>query len=428
MKFLIISRCFPPDTSIGGIRPFMFAKYMIKFGHEVTIINSGLVFAKEDKSYEEQLNGMRIISVYNRKPTPNINAPKRSWKDTAPQIIKNLYLALREPAIILREKRHFNSLFKEYKSIIDKLKGEHFDVVFSTYSPIADIYAGDYASRLFGCKWIMDFRDALVQPSSRSWLWNTCFYNTQRWAVKKCDVCTTVSNGVGRMVSIGTKKANIVTLYNGYDDERQIGKTHTSDALSLCYTGNIYGMRMAAMRMILLAITKLNQSGQIELDNIKIKYAGGKEEELKGVLKEYGLETILDNHGYLSIAECEDLQRNSDLFVVLSWNTKKEQGILTGKFFEGIRAEMPMLVSVVGDTPNSELSELNNEYHYGICVEEAAGEASFDILCQYLKQKYDEKMSFGQLKYKQDKRLTDKFKYINLTRELETLCQQMMKQ
>ena len=427
MKVLIISRCFPPDTSIGGIRPFMFAKYLMRFGHEVTIINSGLIFAKEDKSYEDQLKGMRIYSVYDRNSTGKNASKGTTWKDKAPKFIIKVYLALREPAIILREKKQFNGLLKEFKSLIDNLASEHFDVVFSTYSPIADIYAGEYASKVFGCKWIMDFRDALVQPSSRSWLWNLCYSFTQRHAVNNCDVCTTVSDGVGYMVSIGTKRANIVTLYNGFDDERKIDKCIKTSKLSFCYTGNIYGMRMAAMKRVLAAIRRLSQDGKIELDNISLNYAGPKPLELIKELSLYGLESILVDHGYLPVSECECLQRSSDVFMVLSWNTKKEQGILTGKFYEGVRAGIPMLVSVVGDTPHSELLKLNNEYHYGFCDEEAAGEESFNNLCAFIKKKYDEKISFGELKYEQDQRLTDKFKYENLTKELESLCFNLLK-
>jgi len=399
----------------------------MRLGHDVTIINSGLVFAKEDKSYEEQLKGMRIFSVYERKDTCESELKGISWKDNAPKFIRKIYSILREPAIILREKKRFNGLFKEFKIIIDRLSGEKFDVVFSTYSPIADIYAGEYASKVFGCKWIMDFRDALVQPSSRSWLWNFCYTFTQRHAVKKCDACTTVSKGVGRMVSSGICNKNIVTLYNGYDDERKIGQNKKTKRFSFCYTGNIYGMRMAAMRRILSAVRKLKQEGRIELENICLNYAGTKPGELIRELKMYGLETILDDHGYLPIAECEALQKSSDLFMVLSWNTKHEQGILTGKFYEGVRAEIPMLVSVVGDTPNSELFELNKKYHYGFCDEEATGEASLNNLCVFLKQKYDEKMTFGVLQYEQNPQLTEKFKYENLTKELETLCLNLLK-
>ena len=426
MKVLIISRCFPPDTSIGGVRPFMFAKYLSKFGHDVTVLNSGLIFSKEDKSYESYLKEMKILSVYKRKPQHHQTRSTESWTKNTPKFLKTLYVALREPAAILVEKRRFNNLFKEYKKIIDSLKGNNFDVVFSTYSPIADIYAGEYASRVLGCRWVMDFRDALVQPNSRSWLWNVCYYNTQRRAVKKCDVCTTVSNGVGRMVSIGTKNANIVTLYNGYDDERQVYGCKKSKYLTFCYTGNIYGMRMAAMKRLFVAIDRLIRTGQISLENIRLNYAGSQAELLKDVMSSYGLQSILANHGYLTIEECEKLQRSSDFFLVLSWNTKKEQGILTGKFYEGVRAQMPMIVLVVGDTPNSELSELNEEYHYGFCGEEAAGERSMDNLCNYIKQKYDEKISFGELRYVQDDRLTKKFKYEQLTRELEKLCIKML--
>lgn len=421
MKILIISRCFPPDTSIGGVRPFMFAKYLMRFGHNVTVLNSGLIFAKEDNSYYEQLQRMRIISVYKRKPS--LQKPAQAQKKKVlPKFLQSLYMSLREPAIILREKKCFNDLFKEYKFIIDKLKGENFDIVFSTYSPIADIYAGEYASKVFKCKWIMDFRDALVQPNTRSWLWNACYTNTQRHAVRMSDVCTTVSNGVGSMLSEGIKHANVVTLYNGYDAKDYETVVETENSLSFCYTGNIYGERMEALRMLFKAIRILSDSGQIALKNICFNYAGSQKQELLSVMNQYGLEATLRDHGYLTVLDSEILQRQSDIFVVLSWNHRKERGILTGKFFEGVRAGKPMLVAVVGEEPNSELAELNKEYRYGFCFEESSSEPMMEELCDWIKKKYDEKMSSGSIFYKQDVRLTEKFKYENLTKELETLC------
>ena len=53
----------------------------------------------------------------------------------------------------------------------------------------------------------------------------------------------------------------------------------------------------------------------------------------------YGLEKLMPNYGYISREESAKIQTASDIFRVLSWNTKAKKGILTGKFYEGIRAK-----------------------------------------------------------------------------------------
>ena len=43
MNVLIIATFFPPDTAIAAVRPYLFAKYLTKMGHQVTVLRSGLL-------------------------------------------------------------------------------------------------------------------------------------------------------------------------------------------------------------------------------------------------------------------------------------------------------------------------------------------------------------------------------------------------
>ena len=40
MNILVICSYFPPDLSIAAIRPYMFSKYLVEFGHNVTVLCS----------------------------------------------------------------------------------------------------------------------------------------------------------------------------------------------------------------------------------------------------------------------------------------------------------------------------------------------------------------------------------------------------
>ena len=132
-----------------------------------------------------------------------------------------------------------------------------------------------------------------------------------------------------------------------------------------------------------------------------------------------GMEGILINHGYVSRAEAARLQSISDLFLVLSWNTPDSQGILTGKFYEGIRAKKPILSLISGDLPDSELNILNEKFRYGFCYESCREREQFAQLCDFLEQAYRDKMEHGKVQFAVNPELESAFRYDNLAQQLE---------
>ena len=61
MNILIITTYFPPDSAVAAVRPYMFAKYLIRSGHKVTVLRSGDFFRAPDRSYPA-LDGLKVIS------------------------------------------------------------------------------------------------------------------------------------------------------------------------------------------------------------------------------------------------------------------------------------------------------------------------------------------------------------------------------
>ena len=170
------------------------------------------------------------------------------------------------------------------------------------------------------------------------------------------------------------------------------------------------------------AIHKLSKEGKVSLDKIKIHYAGKDFEFLHQKAAAIGVEKVLVNHGYVGRNEAAKMQAESDLFVVLSWNTAVSKGILTGKFYEGIRAKKPIISIVSGDVPRSELYMLNEKYHYGFCYEKAREKEQFQRFCDFLENAYREKMQSGKLEHTVSPSLAEDFRYDVLAKHLETLC------
>ena len=113
------------------------------------------------------------------------------------------------------------------------------------------------------------------------------------------------------------------------------------------------------------------------------------------------------------------------MFLVLSWNTKHSRGVITGKFYEGISAELPILSVVSGDTPNSELDRLDLKSGYGICCE-CCRKGDCRRLCDWLTEAYNAKMVSGSTGYKVPAALKQAFRYDKLALKLQRLMQSIL--
>ena len=309
------------------------------------------------------------------------------------------------------------------KAALDQMAGEHFDVVFSTYGDIENIWGGEYAAKLFGAVWVQDFRDPM-EPHAPNKIGLLFLKRIQKNAVRNCDLCTAVSEDLAKHLSVQAGGKTVHTIYNGYDplaDTLQPSATPEKDVLSICYTGSIYASKQD-FSPVLQALQCLKTQNKIALSRVRLHYAGNDFPYLYDAAKKAGVEEVLIDHGYLSRAEATKIQQTSDLYTVLSWNTKTSKGVLTGKFYEGIRAKKPILSIINGDVPQSELSVINEKYHYGFCYEKCREDQPIQALCDYIEGLYREKMSTGSISYAPDPNLITDFRYDTLSKKLETLC------
>ena len=191
---------------------------------------------------------------------------------------------------------------------------------------------------------------------------------------------------------------------------------------SFCYTGILYGPH-SDFTPLMQALLQLSKEGRIDLSRVRIHYAGRDFIQLQEIAEKLGMTEILCNHGYVSRGEASRLQQISDIFLVLSWNRNDSQGVMPGKFYEGIRAKRTILSLVSGDRPNSELHMINEQYGYGFCYEASRDQAHFDRFCDFLAQCYHEKMELGNIQHEVNPALEERFRYDNIARQLEAFIQ-----
>lgn len=433
MDILIITTYYPPDTAVAAVRPYMLAKYLTRLGHKVTVLRSGDFYNSASDFFDMSIP-VRVISFlgpdcpaerYARgelKEVPVVEG--RSRIDFLPAFIrKPLSWAVNtclRPSRFKRKQEAIAKRVEMQKKALDSLCDEHFDVVFSTFSHQENIAAGQYAKKLFGCKLIQDYRDPLARRLFHTRSEYRVLKEIQDDSIRCADGLTAVTEGFRQelMKDLAVDTPNI-TLYNGYEPVSQQETYEVEPGVfSFCYTGILYGQH-SDFTPLMKALQRLSKEGRIDLSKVRIHYAGRDFIQLQEIAEKLDMTDVLVNHGYVSRGEASRLQQISDIFLVLSWNRKDSQGVMPGKFYEGIRAKRTILSLVSGDRPGSELHMINEMYGYGFCYEASRDKTHFDCFCDFLAKCFEEKMTLGSIQQKINPALEERFRYDNIAKQLE---------
>lgn len=249
------------------------------------------------------------------------------------------------------------------------LKGVKFvnnnSIIFSSYAPLSDHLVA-WLLKLFHPKsiWVADFRDLYLQDGVNNVYYFKFHKYLLKQILKKADLVTTVSQGLALPLSKFAK--NVSVLRNGIDYNK-IPKANkrVTGKFTITYTGGLYGLARDPTP-ILSAIENALSKGKIERQNITVNYAGLEGDLWNSLAFKCGLSDITQNHGYISQDKALELQKNSNINVVITWSDKYNKGILTGKFFEYIESGNLILVLVRGER-DTEFENIVAEANVGAC-------------------------------------------------------------
>ena len=377
MKILLISRYMPPTNKIAVVRPYNFAKYLALYGHQIVCITEKI--SDNDKFTNDE--GFRVIYVPCGKfgrgnakriktALPKYNEPQRST--VTPKKSPAIAFARRTAAQafhVVDEYEWGRAAISAAETIIQQAS---IDLVLTTYGPLSCLLVGlklkrDYPS----IAWVSDMRDPTdskaQQPWRRAW-----FAYIQKKMLRSADAVVTVSDGLrnrytGMLEHMGKGHTHVYTIVNGYEPGSVISEPPNDGVLRIGYMGTLYRGR-SCMDALFQAIKRLDEKTG-KLTSIEVHYAGNGNAEINQQASQNGLQAHLAVHGMLSKRDSLLLQEKCDILCVLSWNTKHEQGVLTGKFPEYIRLRRPILTIISGELPDAELSNRNDRLHAGFSYE-----------------------------------------------------------
>lgn len=428
-KILILCRAFAPDSVVGAKRLTMFAKYLSNLGNEVTVIRAGIIKGKPDESSAlKRSENLRIIS-YEGMDSPAEKFERGEYKenDSASQKSDKNYVGYKNLKLyrLFRDVYYFFQyyvdnlhVYKSAKREADKLyMSECFDCVLTTYSPLGITACGFYLKKKYGTIWVMDLRD-LMDNVGRTPIMRRINRRFQNKYANHADIITTPTQGFLNEVMEKTKsKAKSFVLYNGYEGDTFSESPKTEGILRLCYTGTIHD-DLCSFEPVLKVLSELIDERLIDPNKVVFEYAGKNSDRFLYLYSKYVNKIKYIDHGYLTKTETLNLQRSSDLFLIMVMNLRDYTGVLTGKLCESIQNRLPVIGLVSGDLPNSELCQTIEKYKLGFCHETARAETT-EQLKQYILQQYNNKIVTGATVYEPVKEAFSDFNYKKIVGKLD---------
>jgi glycosyltransferase involved in cell wall biosynthesis len=246
------------------------------------------------------------------------------------------------------------------------VRREGIDVVLTTSPPPSLHLLGATVKRTTGAAWVADLRDPLTShPHRRGYesrlarVKESTVGGVGRLVASQADAIVAASEPIAEEMRALEPKGKVVTIANGCDfDDFASLEHHPSDRLRITHAGHFHGKRDP--RPFLRALA---ESG---LDDVVVRFAGDFRVADRGYAEALGLGDRVELLGEVSRRRSLELQRDSDvLLLLIPESGGRGKDVLTGKIYEYLAAERPILAAV---PPDGAAAQLVREAGAGVVV------------------------------------------------------------
>jgi glycosyltransferase involved in cell wall biosynthesis len=360
LNILIITYFFPPENGIAPQRPYSWAKYWSRAGHDVTVLTvpKHSITLNNHQSCDDfhvievPIPGVAILrKLFSRNDNSNPSSLDCVAKDDYVASIRKLFRQI----LAIMTQRYGVFWACRMPDFIDfwggvafnSVKNQHWDLVVSTAWPYG-VHRPAYRLRKTGMAayWIADWRDLWTDNHMFPGLpgFRMIERKLERLWSQAADAITTVSEPLAETLrkKYG-KKVHVV--YNGFDPEDYeklpIERIFPEDGLlRIVYTGTIYdGQRDPSP--LFEAIHMLHVQGTISPDRLRIIFCG-RNSNVSDLAQKYLVREYVEYAGYVQRLQALQMQRDASILLFLEFESKEVKGILTGKLFEYMFAGPPI--------------------------------------------------------------------------------------
>lgn len=440
-RVLLICNYFAPDHAIAAVRTSKLAKYLSENGYEVEVLTE-----KKDGGEDELLkkgvedirvfyadNSLfyirfrelyeKLIGPHKKKRFDNLENRKR----VNPKTGKEEFYTFEVAYPLLGSLDYIVGQLKQidlFRSVRHLLRAEgNYDYVITSYGDSFSYFAGRYFHKYHrDSKWIFDIRDAIYRYKFTPDYVGFIPKMYERYIWKHADCIIGISKGICKRVPC-KYRGKVHCLTNGFDlaDRAGVkaGRVCASEMV-FTYTGSMYG-GIRDLTVLYQAVRELIQEGQMEEERISFHYAGNAPayEIFQSQAAAFGLDGRCVMHGKLSRRDTLELQQGSDILLVASYDYKKQEGgVITGKVYEYMTAQRPVVSIMMGDIEHCELTGIVEKTRIGMAYEASNHENDYLELKEYIKMQYQSFLETGHTEYEPDQKELRRYDYRYLCKRL----------
>jgi glycosyltransferase involved in cell wall biosynthesis len=368
VKLLLVSFYFPPAGGGGVQRPLKLATHLPAAGIETHVlapddpkwIHTGEELVVPTKAWVHRAH---YLGPKGRKPAEELHG------------LEGVDRMLRQAGLLSRRflvpDENAAWALTAGPAAIRLIRQHSIDVVLTTSPPPSVHLIGAAAKAATGVKWIADLRDSLLAHAHRqadnpaAVMKEKSRAAVARLVAKRADAVVAVSEPIAEETRGLEPTGRVVTIPNGCDYEDFQGLEYTpAERFRITHAGSFIGRRSPRPFLTALAESRLDVIARFVGD-----FRAADREWAEGL----GLGDRLELVPYTSHRESLQLQRDSEALLLLIPDAEgRGRAVLSGKVFEYLAAERPILASV---PPDGEAARLLRETGAGIIVgpEDVAG-------------------------------------------------------
>jgi len=434
-KVLIISYFFPPLGGGGVFRTLKFVKYLPCFGWMpvvVTVKNPDYHIFDPDllKEIPKEVRVIRtnsfeptkiykfLRSFYSRVKsyfrTSNIGEEKFDLENTL-----KLSAAVKFDSFFFVPDNKIGWLPFTLFNLIGQVRKDKIDVLYSSSPPFTSHLIGFFMKLIWRKPWVADMRDLwALNPYSKppTGVHRKISSYLEYKILKSANKVITVSDPLCARLketypSVNPGKFQVIT--NGYDREDFLSEVrHENKKFSIGHVGSLYAGQTPLHFLQALGLLKKEKANLLK--NMAVTFLGGTDRNNRKILEKlvqnFQLQDVVIRKQAVSHREAIDHMLRFDVLLLIIGRENK--GCLTGKLFEYLAAQKPIL-ALTEDGPARKLIQ---ESQSGVAVDpEDIGRIKEAILNYY------ERYQKGNLEVQSKTEVVTRFERKRLTQQLANI-------
>lgn len=356
IKVLLISYYWPPAAGGGVHRWLKFSKYLDKTKVDLTVYtpSNPEYPAVDEKSLDQIPKDIKVIkkkifevySLYKMFTGKKKDEKIYSGFINEQNSIKQKISVWIRGNFFIPDARKF-WIKPSIKFLCQLQKEQGFDVIISTGPPHSmHLIALGIKEKYPTIKWISDFRDPWTKIdfydklnlSKRS---DALHKKLERKVLMKSDQVVTISNTCAKDLASLSNNREISVITNGFDPEDFDFEVSLDSSFTISHIGSMNEDRSPIE--LIESLSDLITDGHPLVDEIKIQLIGQVDGVIKDTVEKLGVQSYVSYIPFMDHKDVIKVMKSSKVLLLVINRTPDAAGILTGKAFEYIGANRPIL-------------------------------------------------------------------------------------